>query len=53
MAGQQKLPQKFWRTLFRPDGFLRQEMLTIYLLLVSFTSFFGYVFTPTTPKRSS
>ena len=47
MAGQQKLPQKFWRTLFRPDGFLRQEMLTIYLLLVSFTTFFGYVFTPT------
>ncbi len=46
MAGQQKLFQKFWRTLFRPDRFSRQEMLTIYLLLVSFATLFGYVFTP-------
>jgi signal transduction histidine kinase/CheY-like chemotaxis protein len=36
----------FWRNLFRPDGFLRQEMLTIYLMLVGVTTFFGYVSTP-------
>ncbi len=36
----------FWRNLFRPDGFLRQEMLTIYLMLVSVTTFFGYLSTP-------
>ncbi len=35
-----------WRSLFRPDGFLRQEMLTIYLMLVCVTTFFGYLFTP-------
>ena len=35
-----------WRSLFRADGFLRQEMLTIYLILVSGTTFFGYCFTP-------
>ena len=35
-----------WRSLFRPDGFLRQEMLTIYLILVSVTTFLGYLFTP-------
>ena len=42
----QKLSKAFWRTLFRPDGFLRQEMLTIYLMLVGLTTFFGYLFTP-------
>lgn len=42
----QKLSKAFWRTLFRPDGFLRQEMLTIYLVLVSLTTFFGFLFTP-------
>jgi signal transduction histidine kinase len=41
-----KWSKALWRTLFRPDGFLRQEMLTIYLLLVCFTTFFGYCFTP-------
>jgi signal transduction histidine kinase/ActR/RegA family two-component response regulator len=35
--------------LFRPDGFLRQEMLTIYLLLVCLTTFFGFLFTPFEP----
>ncbi len=45
----QKWSQAFWRSLFRPDGFLRQEMLTIYLVLVSFTTFFGYWFTPLEP----
>ncbi len=35
-----------WRNLFRPDGFLRQEMLSIYLMLVSVTTFFGFLFTP-------
>ena len=38
-----------WRSLFRTDGFLRQEMLTIYLILVSGTTFFGYCFTPLEP----
>lgn len=38
-----------WRSLFRADGFLRQEMLTIYLILVSGTTFFGYCFTPLEP----
>jgi len=42
----QKWSQTVWRSLFRPDGFLRQEMLTIYLMLVSATTFFGYLFTP-------
>lgn len=42
----QKLFPMFWRNLFRPDGFLRKEMLTIYLLLVSTSTFFGYLFTP-------
>ncbi len=41
-----KWSNAFWRTLFRPEGFLRQEMLTIYLILVSFTTFLGYWFTP-------
>lgn len=45
----QKWSKTFWRSLFRPDGFLRQEMLTIYLMLVSFTTFFGYWFTPLEP----
>lgn len=35
-----------WRKLFRPGSFLRQEMLTIYLLSVCLTTFFGYCFTP-------
>jgi signal transduction histidine kinase/ActR/RegA family two-component response regulator len=42
----QKLFKSMWRSLFRPDGFLRQEMLTIYLMLVCVTTFFGYLFTP-------
>ena len=42
----QKLSKTFWRSLFRPDGFLRQEMLTIYLMLVSVTTFCGFLFTP-------
>jgi signal transduction histidine kinase/ActR/RegA family two-component response regulator len=42
----QKLFRTLWRSLFRPDGFLRQEMLTIYLMLVSVTTFLGYLFTP-------
>ena len=45
----QKWSKTVWRSLFRPDGFLRQEMLTIYLMLVSVTTFFGYVFTPLEP----
>lgn len=45
----QKWSRTVWRSLFRPDGFLRQEMLTIYLMLVSVTTFFGYVFTPLEP----
>lgn len=36
----------FWTAVFRPDGFLRQEMLTIYLILVSFSTLFGFFFTP-------
>lgn len=46
LRGTQKLSKAFWRTLFRPNGFLRQEMLTIYLILVGLTTFFGYLFTP-------
>jgi signal transduction histidine kinase/CheY-like chemotaxis protein len=46
MAKVQKPASMFWRNLFRPDGFLRQEMLTIYLMLVGVTTFFGYVSTP-------
>ncbi len=46
MAKVQKPVSMFWRNLFRPDGFLRQEMLTIYLMLVGVTTFFGYVSTP-------
>ncbi|PUE12577.1 hypothetical protein B9Z33_03415 [Limnohabitans sp. T6-20] len=46
MAQAQKPVPIFWRNLFRPDGFLRQEMLTIYLMLVSVTTFFGFLFTP-------
>ena len=46
MARVQKPASFFWRNLFRPDGFLRQDMLTIYLVLVSVTTFFGYVSTP-------
>ncbi len=46
MARAQKRSSLLWRNLFRPDGFLRQEMLTIYLMLVSVTTFFGYVSTP-------
>jgi signal transduction histidine kinase/ActR/RegA family two-component response regulator len=38
-----------WRRLFRRDGFLRQEMLTIYLMLVCGTTFLGYAFTPIEP----
>jgi len=45
----QKWSQTVWRSLFRADGFLRQEMLTIYLILVSGTTFFGYCFTPLEP----
>ena len=45
----QKWSRTAWRSLFRPDGFLRQEMLTIYLMLVSGTTFFGYLFTPLEP----
>jgi signal transduction histidine kinase/ActR/RegA family two-component response regulator len=48
MSQPDKWSSKIWRTLFRPDGFLRQEMLTIYLMLVLVTTFFGYVFTPQT-----
>ena len=36
----------FWRAVFRPDGFLRQEMLTIYLIWVSISTLLGYFFTP-------
>jgi signal transduction histidine kinase/CheY-like chemotaxis protein len=46
MAKVQKPASFFWRNLFRPDGFLRQEMLTIYLVLVAVSTFFGYVSTP-------
>ncbi len=46
MARVQKPIPIFWRSLFRPDGFLRQEMLTIYLMLVAVTTFFGFLFTP-------
>ena len=46
MAQAQKPVPIFWRSLFRPDGFLRQEMLTIYLMLVGVTTFFGFLFTP-------
>ena len=45
----QNWSQTLWRNLFRPDGFLRQEMLTIYLMLVSITTFFGFWFTPLEP----
>lgn len=45
-AGIPKLSNTFWAILFRPDGFLRQEMLTIYLVLVAGTTFFGFLFTP-------
>jgi signal transduction histidine kinase/ActR/RegA family two-component response regulator len=45
----EKWSQTVWRILFRPDGFLRQEMLTIYLILVSVTTFLGYWFTPLEP----
>ena len=41
-----KLLPAFWTAVFRPDGFLRQEMLTIYLMLVSFSTLFGFFFTP-------
>ena len=44
-----KWSKTVWRSLFRPDGFLRQEMLTIYLMLVSVTTFLGYWFTPLEP----
>jgi signal transduction histidine kinase/CheY-like chemotaxis protein len=37
------------RRWFRRDGFLPKEMLTIYLMLVSGTTFFGYAFTPIEP----
>jgi signal transduction histidine kinase/CheY-like chemotaxis protein len=46
MGRRQRWSGQLWRTLFRPDGFLRQEMLTIYLCLVGVTTFFGYLFTP-------
>ena len=46
MVKVQKPVSMFWRNLFSPDGFLRQEMLTIYLMLVGVTTFFGYVSTP-------
>ena len=49
LALAQKWSRAAWRSLFRPDGFLRQEMLTIYLMLVSVTTFFGYLFTPLEP----
>jgi signal transduction histidine kinase/ActR/RegA family two-component response regulator len=41
-----KVLPAFWTAVFRPDGFLRQEMLTIYLMLVSFSTLFGFLFTP-------
>ena len=46
LRGLQELSAAFWRTLFRRDGFLRQEMLTIYLMLVAITTCFGFLFTP-------
>ncbi len=45
----QKWSHIFWRTLFRPDGLLRQEMLSIYLALVSLSTFLGYWITPIEP----
>lgn len=48
-APAQKQPKTLWRSFFRPNGFLRQEMLTIYLMLVTVTTFLGYVFTPFEP----
>ena len=42
----QKSSKTLWRSFFRTDGFLRQEMLTIYLMLVGVTTFLGYLFTP-------
>jgi signal transduction histidine kinase/ActR/RegA family two-component response regulator len=36
----------WWRTLFWPEGFLRLESLTIYLMLVCLTTFCGFLFTP-------
>lgn len=36
----------WWRTLFWPEGFLRLESLTIYLMLVCVTTFCGFLFTP-------
>ena len=37
------VPRRRW---LRRDGVLPKEMLTIYLMLVSVTTFFGYLFTP-------
>ena len=42
----QKWSQAIWRSLFRPDGFLRQEMLTIYWMLGCLSTFLGFLFTP-------
>lgn len=41
-----KWRQAFWRIVFRPNGYWRQEMLTVYLILVCLTTFCGYLFTP-------
>lgn len=49
LAVVQKASKALWRSLFRPDGFLHEEMLTIYLMLVSLTTFLGYCFTPIEP----
>ena len=46
MRQMKKVLPAFWTAVFRPDGFLRQEMLTIYLILVSFSTLFGFFFTP-------
>jgi len=36
----------FWRILFRSNEFLSQKVLSIYLLLVAFSTFLGFLFTP-------
>jgi cell wall-associated NlpC family hydrolase len=46
MSGLFKRFRKIWRGLFRLNGFLRQQVLTVYLLLVSLTTLLGFVFTP-------
>lgn len=46
MWGLPKRFRKIWRGLFRLNGFLRQQVLTVYLSLVSLTTLLGFVFTP-------